>query len=215
MGRGLDSYIVIPTRLAMPFLDAEFFARDTITVAQDLIGATLVVGPCAGRIVETEAYTTDDASHASRRTNRSALMFDTFGHLYVYFTYGMYYCLNFTTEHDGVGAVLIRAVEPTLGLQIMSQRRHTEEIKNLASGPGKLAQAFGIDLRLNGRPVGREVKVRERDSLPPISASPRIGIRKATELPWRFFETDSPFVSRFKISPNKKILFNDRDHIET
>ena len=185
----------------MSYLAAEFFARDTVTVAQDLIGTTLVVGPCAGRIVETEAYTTDAASHAARRTDRSALMFDTFGHLYVYFTYGMYYCLNFTTEREGVGAVLIRAVEPTLGLQKMKQRRQTEEVKNLASGPGKLAQAFAIDLRLNGRPLGREVKVRKRASLPHISSSPRVGIRKATELPWRFFETGNAFVSRVKAPP--------------
>lgn len=182
----------------MTDLCSDFFARDTVSVARELIGTTLVVGRCAGRIVETEAYTTDAASHAFRRTPRSALMFDTYGHVYVYLSYGMYYCLNFTTERDGVGAVLIRAIEPTDGISEMSRRRGTEDLKNLASGPGKLTQAFGIDLRLNGRRIGHKLKLKERERIPSVSSSPRIGITKATELQWRFFETGNAFVSRFK-----------------
>jgi DNA-3-methyladenine glycosylase len=183
----------------MTNLDIDFFARDTITVAQDLIGTTIIVGKCHGRIVETEAYTTDAASHAAKLTRRSALMYETFGHIYVYLSYGMYYCSNFTCERDGIGAVLIRAVEPIRGLEEMRQRRRTDEINKLTSGPGRFSQAFGLDLRFNGKPIGRQLKLRERLYSPQISASPRIGITKATELEWRFFETDNPFVSRAKL----------------
>ncbi|HEX5733267.1 MAG TPA: DNA-3-methyladenine glycosylase [Blastocatellia bacterium] len=178
------------------FLDADFFARDTVTVARELIGTTLVVGSCKGRIVETEAYTTDAASHAVMRRNQAALMHDTFGHVYVYLIYGMYYCVNFTTEREGVGAVLIRAVEPVAGIEEMISRRGGADLKKLASGPGRLCQAFGIDARFNGSPVGREIKLIERPGVPQISSSPRIGITRATELEWRFCETANPFVSR-------------------
>lgn len=189
----------------MAYLDREFFARDTVNVAQDLIGTTLIVNHCAGRIVETEAYTTDDASHAAKRTRRSALMFETYGHIYVYFTYGMYYCLNFTTERDGIGAVLIRAVEPLRGIAAMRGRRGKDEINKLASGPGRLTQALGIDLQFNGKPLGREIKLQERAAIPPISASQRIGISKATQLNWRFFETGNPFVSPSKLNKSPQL----------
>lgn len=184
----------------MAYLKRDFFARDTITVAQDLIGTIIVVGNCAGKIVETEAYRTDAASHAAKLTERSRLMYETFGYCYVYFTYGMHYCFNITTEQDGVGAVLIRAVEPLRGIDEMRARRGVEDIKKLASGPARFAQAFGIDIQLNGIPIGREVKIRERDYTPQISTSPRIGISRATDLEWRFFETGNRFVSRFKSS---------------
>lgn len=184
----------------MAYLKRDFFARDTVTVAQDLIGAIIVVGNCVGKIVETEAYRTDAASHAAKFTERSRLMYETFGYCYVYFTYGMHYCFNITTERDGVGAVLIRAVEPIRGITEMVERRGIDEVKRLASGPARFAQAFGIDIQLNGKPVGREVKIRERNYTPPISSSQRIGISRAIELDWRFFETGNPFVSRFKAS---------------
>src|SRR6266705_754481 len=109
----------------MVYLTSEFFARDTIEVARDLIGTVMVVGSCEGRIVETEAYTTDAASHSVMRPRQSAVMRGTFGHVYVYFIYGMYYCLNFTTDREGVGAVLIRAAEPARGLKLMQERRGT------------------------------------------------------------------------------------------
>lgn len=180
----------------MPYLPSEFFARDTVAVARDLIGAVLVVGSCEGRIVETEAYTTDAASHSVMRLRQSAVMQHTFGHVYVYFIYGMYYCLNFTTDREGAGAVLIRAVEPTRGLEQMRERRGTSEIKKLASGPGRLCQAFGIDLSANGEPIGRRIKVKTRRTTPEIDISKRIGISRATHLDWRFYERLSPFVSR-------------------
>ncbi|MGH9762369.1 MAG: DNA-3-methyladenine glycosylase [Blastocatellia bacterium] len=179
----------------MAYLEKEFFARDTVTVARGLVGTTLVIGKCEGRIVETEAYTTDAASHAVTRRNQAASMTDTYGHIYVYFTYGMYYCLNFTTERNGTGAVLIRAAEPLKGIEEMSRRRETPRLKNLASGPGKLCQAFGIDLALNGKEIGKELRLRERTSDPSISSSVRIGISRATHLEWRFYEDGSPFVS--------------------
>jgi DNA-3-methyladenine glycosylase len=177
-------------------LGADFFAQETVAVARDLVGTVLVVEGCEGRIVETEAYTTDAASHAVMRQKQAASMRDTFGHVYVYLIYGMYYCLNFTTERCGVGAVLIRAVEPTAGIEEMIERRGTTDLKKLASGPGRLCQAFGIDARFNGKPVGGEIKVIERVGAPKISSGPRIGITRATELAWRFYERGNPFVSR-------------------
>lgn len=180
----------------MPYLKRDFFARDTLAVARDLIGAVLVVGPCAGRIVETEAYTTDAASHAVMRSKQGVLMRETYGHVYVHMNYGIHYCLNLTTERDGIGAVLIRAVEPTAGVEKMIERRGTNDVRKLASGPGRLGQAFGIDLRLNGKRIGDEVRVRARRQVPDITAGRRVGITRATDLEWRFFETGSPFVSR-------------------
>ncbi|MFL6215122.1 MAG: DNA-3-methyladenine glycosylase [Blastocatellia bacterium] len=185
----------------MPDLDREFFARDTLTVARALIGSTLAVGDCAGRIVETEAYTTDAASHAVTRQRQAAMMAETYGHIYVYLIYGMHYCLNITTECEGVGAVLIRAVEPTAGFELMSRRRGTSNIKLLASGPGRLCAAFGIDISMNGQPLGKDIHIRRRETEPPISASRRVGITRAADLEWRFYETGNPFVSRHPQKP--------------
>lgn len=183
----------------MSYLTDDFFVRDTITVARDLIGTTLVSGKCEGVIVETEAYTTDAASHSVTRRNQSQLMRETYGRVYVYLIYGMYYCLNFTSDKDGPGAVLIRAVEPTRGLKEMMARRGTEDIKKLASGPGRLCQAFGIDLRQNGKRIGREIKVKKSNQLLEVAASARIGISQATDLEWRFYARGNPFVSQIRL----------------
>lgn len=182
----------------MKYLEREFFARDTLTVARDLIGTTLVIGRCEGRIVETEAYTTDLASHSVIRRNQASIMRETFGHVYVYFIYGMYYCLNFTADRHGPGAVLIRAAEPIRGIELMRRRREQSEIRRLASGPGRLCQAFAIDLMVNGSPIGRKIRLRERTHCPEVSTSRRIGISRAAELEWRFFETGNPFVSQHR-----------------
>src|SRR5215472_5940909 len=107
-------------RLAV--LGPDFFARDTLTVARDLIGTTMIVGDCRCRIVETEAYTTDAASHSVTRRHTATLMRETFAHIYVYKIYGVHYCLNFTTEREGVGAALIRAAEPLAGIDQMARR---------------------------------------------------------------------------------------------
>ena len=180
----------------MAYLTPEFFARDTIEVARDLIGTVMVVGSCEGRIVETEAYTTDAASHSVMRPRQSAVMQQTFGHVYVYFIYGMYYCLNFTTDREGAGAVLIRAAEPARGVKLMQERRGTSDLKKLASGPGRLCQAFGIDLGFNGERINRRIKVKTGNAAPEIASSKRIGISRATHLVWRFYERGSLFVSR-------------------
>jgi DNA-3-methyladenine glycosylase len=180
----------------MAYLTSEFFSRETTEVARDLIGTILLVEGCEGRIVETEAYTTDAASHSVMRPKQSVVMQHTFGYVYVYFIYGMYYCLNFTTDREGAGAVLIRAVEPTRGIDRMRDRRETSEIRKLASGPGRLCQAFGIDLRDNGKRIGQRIKVKSRQTTPQLASSKRIGINRAMHLEWRFYDSSSPFVSR-------------------
>lgn len=180
----------------MPPLESDFFARDTVTVARELIGATMIVGRCRCRIVETEAYTTDAASHSVTRRHTATIMRDTFAHIYVYKIYGVHYCLNFTTESVGVGAVLIRAAEPLAGIEKMAERRGTSELKMLLNGPGRLCQALGIDATWNARPLGREIKLLAAEALPPIVAGPRIGISQAAELEWRFCLPGSPYLSR-------------------
>jgi DNA-3-methyladenine glycosylase len=180
----------------MPYLTQDFFDRDTLEVARDLIGAVIVVGKCEVKIVETEAYKNDPASHSVMRPKTATMMRDTYGHIYVYQSYGVHYCMNFTTERKGIGAVLIRAGEPLKGLELMAERRGLSEPRLLASGPGRLCQAMGVDMAFSGLKIGRELKVRPRTATPRIASSPRIGITRATELEWRFFDVDSPYVSR-------------------
>jgi DNA-3-methyladenine glycosylase len=181
---------------------------DSLAAAPLLLGCYLVRETPAGRlkvrIVETEAYHQDDpASHSFRGlTPRTAPMFQAGGRLYVYFTYGMHYCLNIVTGPAGTGeAVLIRAAEPLEGIDIMRANRGIEDTKNLTNGPGKLAQALGIfDTSLSGKTLNKssislEVpagKARKAD----IITGPRIGITKAAEQPWRFYIKANPFVSK-------------------
>lgn len=179
----------------MTALSKEWFARDTIIVARDLLGKTLQLGPCSGIIVETEAYADDPASHGVIRTERSELMYSTYGLVYVYLIYGMYHCLNFTTDATHVGAVLIRAVEPREGIPLMKKRRNTQALRHLTNGPGKLCQAFHITRKYNTHPIGVEIIVHDAPSVEHIVTAPRIGITKATELPWRFYIPGNPFVS--------------------
>src|SRR3989339_652811 len=182
----------------MKLLPPSFFAGDTITVAKELLGKVISVNGCTARIVETEAYKDDSASHAYTKTARSQIMFDTYGHVYVYLIYGMYNCINFTTEKKGEpGAVLIRAVEPLQGMEKMKKLRKTEKVLNLCSGPGKLCQALGIDKNHNGLPLGKGVKVYDDGfNITKIGSSSRIGIKDALDLPWRFFVEGSEWVSR-------------------
>jgi len=180
-------------------LSREFFASNTLAVARALLGAEIIYRSCAGRIVETEAYRDDPASHAVTRPNKGRMLFDTYGHVYIYLIYGMYHCLNFTTERDGVGAVLIRAVEPTSGIAEMQRRRQTNPPRNLTNGPGKLFQAFGFDPAHHGELIGTTILVRaapSNNASLDIVQSPRIGISRATQLPWRFCIKDSPFLSK-------------------
>jgi DNA-3-methyladenine glycosylase len=174
----------------------DFFARNTLDVAQDLIGKKMRYKDCAGIIVETEAYRDDPASHGVRKSGRARLLRETYGYIYVYFIYGMHFCLNFTTEREGVGAVLIRAVEPVEGIEIMKQRRKTENLYELTNGPGKLCQAFEIGMDLFGNPVGGTLKLFSATEPVRIQSARRIGISKAEDLEWRFFIPESRFVSR-------------------
>jgi DNA-3-methyladenine glycosylase len=162
-------------------------------------------GKTIGRIVETEAYVggKDLACHASRgRTARTEIMFGPAGHAYVYFIYGMYYCLNLVTEAvDHPSAVLIRALEPVEGIDLMKARRRSEQLRNLASGPGKLCQALAIDKFLNGADVcGSVLYVEDRgEPAPKILATPRIGVDYAgkwKDKPWRFLIRGNEFVSK-------------------
>jgi DNA-3-methyladenine glycosylase len=186
-----------------------FYEQSTVQVARQLLGKYLVRknfdGKTVGRIVETEAYVgpKDLACHASRgRTARTEVMFGAAGHAYVYFIYGMYYCLNIVTEAaDHPSAVLIRALEPVEGIELMESRRRTENQRNLASGPGKLCQAFAIDKSLNGADVCRSViYVEDRGEPPPkIFATPRVGVEYAgkwKDKPWRFLIRGNEFVSK-------------------
>jgi DNA-3-methyladenine glycosylase len=178
-------------------LPRAFFERPTLDVARDLVGRTLVhdapEGLVAGRLVEVEAYLgpADPSSHAFRRTARSGIMYGPAGRLYVYFTYGMHHCANVVTETDGVaGAVLLRAVEPTEGLDLMHARRGTDYRRLLARGPGRLCQAFGLDRAHNGLDlVDGPVRIGGPAVVEgPVEVSARIGLRPGQEQPWRFFE---------------------------
>lgn len=168
-------------------LPRAWFGRDAVEVAADLIGKVFVVGGCAGRIVEVEAYTQDDpASHSVRGpTARNATMFGPPGRLYVYFTYGMHHCANVVTGPQGRGeAVLLRAVVPIAGLDEMRARRPGRPDRSLTDGPGKLAQAFGLDRDHDGT-----VAVVLDDGAPivgRVEVTPRIGISRAVDWPRRW-----------------------------
>lgn len=183
----------------MRTVSADFFCRDTLIVARELLGKIISVNGCKARIVETEAYGKDPASHAFKKTPRSAIMFDTYGYVYVYLIYGMYECVNFTTEKIGEpGAVLIRAVEPLVGVDEMKKRRETEKVDNLCSGPGKLCQALGIMREMNGKKLGGEVKLYDDGfNVGEIGCSSRVGIKDALDLQWRFYVRGSEWVSKF------------------
>lgn len=174
-----------------------FFAAPTQDVARGLIGAVVRRGACAGRIVETEAYTDDAASHFVTRPRSGApLMGGTHARVYVYSIYGVHLCLNFTTDDTGPGAVLLRALEPVAGLGVMRRRRGVERVEHLASGPAKLARALGVTRRLSGRRVLEEFELVLPSTPVPAEATPRVGIRQARELPWRFVLVGTRFASR-------------------
>jgi len=204
----------------MTLLPEDFFARATIEVARDLLGATLRVRSSdglwtAGRIVETEAYggAEDPASHAAGgRTPRSEIMFGPPGLAYVYLIYGMHHCLNFVTEPDGQpGAVLIRALEPVEGQSVMARRRNQDpdrpRLRSLCNGPGNLCQSLAIDLTWNAIPTypcpeqpssvnQRLLTLAEAHTPVPHQATPRIGLTKAKDLPHRFIIPQNNFLTR-------------------
>ncbi len=178
-------------------LPREFYSKDTVTVAKNLLGKRIVrkIGrnEVSGIITETEAYRhkDDPASHAFRKiTERNKAMFGDVGMAYVYFTYGMYYCFNVVARHPKIkaGAVLIRAIEPEKGVKIMQKNRKITNLKNLTNGPAKLTQAleitkkhYGVDLTTHSK-----LFITEGIKSKKISASSRIGIREATDKLWNF-----------------------------
>ena len=187
-------------------LGRTFYNRATLKVARELLGKYLVFrkdgnGFC-GKIVETEAYIGlhDEASHASKgKTKRNEVMFGPPGYAYIYFTYGMYHCLNFVTERKGYpAAVLIRALEPKDGIEIMEKNRKTDRIDNLTSGPGKVCMALGLNRSLNGTDLCSDVlHVEDRNQKKEkIASSRRVGINIQKDKKWRFYIKDNRFVSR-------------------
>ena len=183
-----------------------FFARSVHDVAPELVGATLLVDGIGGRIVEVEAYDHEDpAAHGYRgQTARNASMFGPPGRAYVYRSYGIHWCLNLVCEEEGVAsAVLVRALEPTHGLELMSERRGTAEPRLLCAGPGRLCQALGVTGEHDGAPLDRPpFELYAADDVE-IVAGPRIGITQATDRPWRYGEADSKYLSR-TIRPRRR-----------
>lgn len=181
-------------------LERSFFARSVHEVAPQLIGSTLLVDGVGGRIVEVEAYDkTDPASHSFRgRTARNGTMFGPPGHVYVYRSYGVHWCMNLVCEGDGVAsAVLIRAIEPAVGLEVMAERRGLAEPRLLCSGPGRLCEALGVTGAHDGLPLDEPpfaLIASEEDA--EVVSGQRIGISRATDRPWRYGLANSRFLSR-------------------
>jgi len=196
-------------RAASPFvLPQDFYLQPTLTVARELLGKIFVhiaqQGVLKGRIVEVEAYhgATDEASHGFKgKTARNEVMFRQGGFLYVYFTYGMHFCMNVVTEAEGVGAaILLRGIEPLEGLEVIQHNRGANiQLYQLTSGPAKCCQAFGIGRVHNGASLfGPEIRMEGAPRIPDahIQKTTRIGITRSRALVWRFFEQGNPFVSR-------------------
>ncbi|MBX3596089.1 MAG: DNA-3-methyladenine glycosylase [Rhizobiaceae bacterium] len=177
-------------------MELAFYQRPSIDVARDLICSTITVDGVGGIIIETEAYEPDDpASHSfNGPTPRNAAMFGPSGCAYVYRSYGIHWCFNIVCQPGS--AVLLRAIEPLHGIDLMRERRGLEPLKLLCSGPGRLCQALGIDIGLNGHPLNSGVVQLACGSDAEIIAGPRIGITRAVEKPWRFGLAGSPFLSR-------------------
>jgi DNA-3-methyladenine glycosylase len=185
-------------RAVTPIADPDFFDRDVDAVARALIGVVLTFGGVGGAIVETEAYDpTDPASHSfeARMTPRNRAMFSGPGHAYVYRSYGIHWCLNFVCRP--ASAVLIRALEPRLGIRRMQDRRGTENTARLASGPGNVCQALGITVQENGlsllEPPFRLFRAGDAAE---VSTGTRIGLTKAADAVRRYGLTGSPYLSR-------------------
>jgi DNA-3-methyladenine glycosylase len=188
-----------PTALPRAFLE-----REVVQVARDLVGARLLVEGVGGTVVETEAYDREDpASHSHRgRTTRNAAMFGPAGHAHVYRSYGLHWCLNLVCGAEPLGsAVLVRAVEPTAGLERMRARRGTDDVRRLCAGPGRLCQALGMGgvydgLALDGPPFRLEARSAPVAVAVAVAVGPRIGLTRGVDTPWRFRLAGSSFLSR-------------------
>jgi len=181
-------------------LRREVFARSVHEVAPELLGVTLLVDGVGGTIAEVEAYDHEDpAAHGFRgRTPRNASMFGPPGHAYVYRSYGIHWCLNFVCEDEDVAsAVLIRALEPTHGLETMAERRGVGRDRLLCSGPGRLCQALGLTRDHDGLPLDEPpFALLPRQVQPSIVRGPRVGITRAADRPWRYAIAGSRYLSR-------------------
>jgi DNA-3-methyladenine glycosylase len=190
-------------------LDRDFFARAAPEVAPDLVGKLLIRADegLVARIVEVEAYTEDDpACHAyGGPTTRNAPLFGPPGHAYVYFTYGMHWCLNTSTGEEGRGeGCLLRAAEPMAGVEVMQDRRGERvRPRELLRGPARLAQAFGLDGTWSGTDLcdGGALTLADDGDRPRVVATPRTGVASAADTVWRFAAADSPWVSAYKRHP--------------
>jgi DNA-3-methyladenine glycosylase len=182
-------------------IKAEFFQRDPLTCARELVGCELVWNGCGGVIVETEAYSVrnDEACHTfSRPSSREFVKQMPPGAAYVYLNYGVHWLLNFLVRGGSEdGFVLIRALEPTRGIEEMSRRRNVTTLKNLCSGPGKLTRALGIDGAFHGRDLfsDPDASLRHPFTPPDVEACKRIGITRSADFAWRFVSAGSGFLS--------------------
>ena len=185
----------VPTRLGR-----SFFERAAPEVAADLIGAVLTVGGVGGMVVETEAYDPDDpASHSFKGpSRRNAAMFGPAGHAYIYRSYGIHWCLNLVCGSGVTGsAVLIRALEPLSGIEVMRARRRRADLRELCRGPGRLCEALDVSRALDGRALDAPpFSIRGRTRPVGVVVGRRIGISRAVDIPWRFGLEGSPFLSR-------------------
>jgi DNA-3-methyladenine glycosylase len=192
---GCDYPVGMPKRLRRAF-----FNRSVLEVAPDLIGATMLFDGVGGRIVEVEAYHhTEPAAHSFRgQTPRNAVMFGPPGYAYVYRSYGIHWCLNFVCEPRGsASAVLIRAIEPTVGLKVMRRRRGLTDERLLCAGPGRVCEALGITAAQSGMALDAPpFALFARAGTVEVVAGLRIGITKAADLPWRYGLKDSRFLSK-------------------
>src|SRR6266568_822810 len=188
------------TRITM--LPREFFQRDPLTCARELIGTELVWGDCSGIVVEAEAYAAidDEAAHTfTRPSARSFIERNKAGAAYVYFNYGVHWMLNVLVKGDANGFVLIRALEPRRGVELMKRRRGVNDLRQLCSGPGKVTQAFAVtgrDHEMDLCSDPRHCFVSNSRATFDVVADKRIGISRSAHLPWRFTLRGSPFVSR-------------------
>jgi DNA-3-methyladenine glycosylase len=198
----------MPISLGAPRLPRDFFARPAPQVAPDLLGKLLVKADdgIVVRIVETEAYTdTDPASHAFRGlTARNAPMFGPPGHAYVYFTYGMHWCMNTVTGEDGAGqGCLLRAAEPVEGHDVIRSRRGNAKDRDLLRGPGRLGQALGLGRQDSGIDLcdGGPLYLADDGQRPAVQNGPRVGVSLGADKTWRFWVADSTWVSVYKRHP--------------
>jgi DNA-3-methyladenine glycosylase len=184
----------------LAYLSRDAFRLSAAQVAHNLIGTMLLVDDVGGVVVETEAYNPEDpASHSFRgQTARNASMFGPTGHAYVYRSYGVHWCLNVVCGAEASGsAVLIRALEPAVGIDLMRERRGVSDRRQLCRGPGRLCQALNVTGVLDGRPLDRPPFAIEGRSGPvEVVAGRRVGITRGTETPWRFGLAGSGFLSR-------------------